>query len=204
MLFEDRSPNKDNRDGKMKIGNADYTGNELILHGNPNGLPSVVGIIPCPFGDELERGIVFDKHLKAIIIRGYVILETKRVKNQAFDKNNNKTSLRVKYRSCKNAEEIHQVAKEISIILKSFDLNELAEYKVAIERIKVGNIPVGNTDWKVDVLEVIESSKEDIDPNDLCVKCGHEYHRHLTWSCTKDGCDCDGFKSIHRKEGNGD
>lgn len=114
---EDKEPKK-----IMESGNAIYYESGTVeIRGHPSGLPAFEGVVPAPFCDETERQRRFQAALDQMTMSGYMILETKRIRNDAFDKTNEKTTLRVKWRTCKNEDEIKAVHAKLMEIIKGKD-----------------------------------------------------------------------------------
>ena len=124
-----------------QYGNAVYGDDgSLEIFGNEQGLPQATAVIPCPWADETERQKRFEDALESLVLKGYFIIETKRIRNEAFDKKNEKTTLEVKYRACKSEQEIHAVASKIKevVMRNGFIPKDIADNKVAIQKLTVG------------------------------------------------------------------
>ncbi len=114
---------------KKRLAFAEYSADikTFEIFGNKEGLPKIKGVIPAPdinHTSEEEREKTFKKVLDNITIEGFYIIKTQRIRNMAFDKKRQKTTLSVEYRPCKNEEEIKLVAERIRKILGLMAINE--------------------------------------------------------------------------------
>lgn len=109
-----------------EIGNAVYYEDGTVeIFGDPSGLPRWDGLTPAPFCDETERQRRFQDAIEHVALEGYLVLETKRVRNEAFDKKGQKTSQYIVARACKNEDEIKAVHAKIMEIMNRGALKQL-------------------------------------------------------------------------------
>ncbi|MFA5715808.1 MAG: hypothetical protein WC998_08705 [Candidatus Paceibacterota bacterium] len=104
-----------------------YDDGTIEIFGNKEGLPAISGTIPAPdinTPSEEERQKRFDQVCANITLQGYFFTKKQRIRNIAFDKPSQKTTLSVRYRACKNEKEIKEVHDLIVEILKSGILKE--------------------------------------------------------------------------------
>ena len=99
-----------------------YDDGTIEIFGNEEGYPRFSGVIPAPdvnTQSEEERKKRFDVACASISIQGYYFTKKRRIRNIAFDKPGQKTTLSVEYRACKNKREINEVHDLVVEILKS-------------------------------------------------------------------------------------
>ena len=99
-----------------------YKDGMIEIFGNESGSPSVTAVCPAPDintknGEERQKR--HDEACNGITLQGYLITSRKLIHNKAFDKRGQKTTLQVKYRPCKNKDEIQMVHSEIIKIIKA-------------------------------------------------------------------------------------
>ena len=93
----------------------------IEIFGNPEGYPRFSGAIPAPdinTASEEERQKRFDEACDALTLQGYFFVKKQRIRNTAFDKPGQKTTLSVSYRACKNENEIKEVRDLILEIIQ--------------------------------------------------------------------------------------
>jgi hypothetical protein len=118
---EDKEPKR-----IMESGNAIYYENGTVeIRGHESGLPKIDGVVPAPFCDETERQKRFQAAIDQITMSGYMILETKRIRNDAFDKKDANTTLQIKWRTCKTEDEIKAVHAKIMDIMNKGATKEI-------------------------------------------------------------------------------
>lgn len=93
----------------------------IEVFGNESGSPEITGLVPSPdvntkSGEERQKR--YDEACNGIILQGYFIVKTELIRNKAFDKPGQKTTLRVVYRPSKNKEELQMVHSNILKIMK--------------------------------------------------------------------------------------
>lgn len=91
------------------------------VFGNKEGSPRITAVIPAPdinHATEEERQKTHTEACNGVTLQGYLITSKRLIRNTAFDKKGQKTTLKIVYRPCKNKEEIKQVAAEIRKIGK--------------------------------------------------------------------------------------
>ena len=102
-------------------------GTIIEIFGNKEGLPAITGTIPAPdinTSSEEERQKRFDQVCAGITLQGYFFTRKQRIRNIAFDKPGQKTTLSIRYRPCKNEKEIKEVRALVVEILRSGILKE--------------------------------------------------------------------------------
>lgn len=110
----------------METGNAIYYEDGTVeIFGDKSGLPEFNTLVPAPHCDEPERQRRYRKAIEQITLQGYMILETKRVRNDAFDKKDQKTSLKIVARACKTEDEIKAVHENIMEIINKGALEQV-------------------------------------------------------------------------------
>lgn len=90
------------------------------ISGCKDGLPRFTGVVPAPdvnTSSEEERVRRHNQACDALYLRGYFIVSRRRVRNPAFDRQGQRTTLKVIYRPCKNKREVEQVHREIKRII---------------------------------------------------------------------------------------
>lgn len=110
-----------------------YDDGSIEVFGNEEGYPRFSGVIPAPdlnTPSEEERQKIFDRACAGITTQGYFFVKKQRVRNTAFDRKDQKTTLSVRYRACKNKKEIEEVHGLIVEILKSGILENSTEAPV--------------------------------------------------------------------------
>jgi hypothetical protein len=98
-----------------------YDDGTIEVFGNKEGYPRLSGVLPAPdinTASEGERQKRFDDACSGITLQGYFFTKKQRIRNTAFDRVDQKTTLSVKYRACKNKKEIEEVHNLIIEILK--------------------------------------------------------------------------------------
>jgi hypothetical protein len=106
----------------VRHGNVEYNddGKGFTIYGNPSGLPSATCVVPAPSvncKDESERQKRFESAIEGCILEGKFIVEQKRIRNTAFDKRDEKTTLQLKIRACKTPDEVNAIHDKIVEIL---------------------------------------------------------------------------------------
>ena len=104
-----------------------YDDGTIEIFGNEEGLPAISGTIPAPdinTSSEEERQKRFDQVCAGISLQGYFFTKKQRIRNIAFDKPGQKTTLSIRYRPCKNEKEIKEVHALVMEILRSGILKE--------------------------------------------------------------------------------
>jgi len=97
-----------------------YDDGSMEISGNEDGMPVIEGVLPAPdvnTASEEEREKRHREGMDSLILNGYFIESARRVRNKAFDKPGQKTTLKVRYRPCKNEGEIRVVKEKIARIL---------------------------------------------------------------------------------------
>jgi len=87
--------------GNLRI-NDDGTGDVIV---DPDGLPAMECIVPCPFGSIEDREEEARRNIEIIHCQGYVVTGQTMMRNEAFDRKGAKTTTRINYRACKTIEE---------------------------------------------------------------------------------------------------
>lgn len=82
----------------------------------PDGLPLSTTILPIPMISELKREKMIEEQKQCIWLHGCVITNTRRVKNPAFDKHDERTSTTFQFRPCKTKDEAEYVLDKIKQI----------------------------------------------------------------------------------------
>jgi hypothetical protein len=101
-----------------------YPDGTISVKWNPENSLEYEGVIPSPdvnTKSEEERKKRHSETLKNITLRGYFTESTQRIHNEAFDKKNQKTTLKVKYRSCRTEKEAAIVMEKIKRELNGGD-----------------------------------------------------------------------------------
>lgn len=111
-------------DREILRGNVKYvqTGKQvdIEIYGNKDETPTITAVVPAPSlncKDESERQKRFDDAIENLILEGQFITSMKRIKNQAFDLDGEKTTLQIVYRPCKNEDEIKAIYDKIRAIM---------------------------------------------------------------------------------------
>ena len=97
-----------------------YADGTIEVFGNESGTPRITGVMPAPdvnTKDGIERERRYTEAITGITLQGYFIESQKFIKNKAFDKKGQKTTLEIVYRPCTNKSEIEQVYKKIITLL---------------------------------------------------------------------------------------
>ena len=96
-----------------------YDSGIIEVFGNKEGYPRYTGVCPAPDVNTKpeDRQKRYDDAINGITLQGYLITYQKFIRNTAFDKKGQKTTLKIKYRPCKNRTEINQVYSKICKIL---------------------------------------------------------------------------------------
>jgi hypothetical protein len=98
-----------------------YDDGTIEIFANKNGYPKISGVIPAPdinHSTEEERQKTHNGACDQITLQGYIITSKRLIQNTAFDKPGQKTTLSIRYRPCKNEDEIRGVYLGIRDILK--------------------------------------------------------------------------------------
>ena len=83
-----------------------------------DGLPSAVGVYPMINIKSSDRLLELDDLLNSYAMRGLYIDELKWIRNTAFDKRGEKTTLQIKLRRCKNKDEAMMIAGKVKRIIE--------------------------------------------------------------------------------------
>lgn len=91
----------------------------IEVFGNPDGYPRYRGVIPAPNINhtEEERTEAHKRACDDLTLQGYLFTKKKLIRNIGFYRPDEKTTLSVAYRPCKDEAEIKQVFQEIKTIL---------------------------------------------------------------------------------------
>jgi hypothetical protein len=103
-----------------RIGYVEYHDDRIEIHGNADGYPRMTGVIPAPdinTPSEEEREKQFKRVCDDLYLQGYFIVSKRRVRNTTFDRQGQKTTLKIVYRPCKTENEIMQVKDEIQRVV---------------------------------------------------------------------------------------
>lgn len=87
---------------------------EISVH--PEGLPRIEGVIPAPdvwMSSEEKRVEFFDTSVMKIYLSGWYVVSQRRIRNTAFDKKGQKTTMKVIVRPCKTKKEAEFVRDKI-------------------------------------------------------------------------------------------
>lgn len=87
---------------------------------NKDGLPSCTVIAPLITYKPEQRLLEVDNILNSYAIRGLFIDELKWIRNEAFDKRGEKTTIQIKFRICKNEDEARMIGGKIKNIVEIF------------------------------------------------------------------------------------
>jgi hypothetical protein len=93
----------------------------VIIPISADGLPSAVGIIPTICYKPEERLKELQNALDSCALQGYWVEGWKWIKNPAFDKDE-KTSVEIKYRVCKNKDEALALVERIKELVNKLGL----------------------------------------------------------------------------------
>ena len=93
-------------------------GQELEVLIVPEGLPRFNAVCPAPFCPDEEREQRFEEARRALILDGYHIVRETRVRNAAFDKKGEQTTMKLVYRPCKDQAEAQWVLEKAAFYLK--------------------------------------------------------------------------------------
>lgn len=107
-----------------------YDDGYMEIFGNEDGMPVIEGVLPAPdvnTSSEEERERRHQEGIDGLILNGYFIESARRVRNKTFDGPGQKTTLKVRYRPCKNEGEIRVVKDKITRILRQKAKGELEE-----------------------------------------------------------------------------
>ncbi len=88
---------------------------EIII--SKDGLPSRIAILPTITCKDKRLQLIEDQ-LDGLALRGYWVDGWKWIKNEAFDRKGEKTSIEIKFRMCKNKEEANIIGQKIKEIIK--------------------------------------------------------------------------------------
>jgi hypothetical protein len=94
----------------------------IEIFGNKEGYPRITGVIPAPdinHSSEEERQKTHAGACNQIALQGYIITSKRLIRNTAFDKPGQTTTLKITYRPCKNEDEIRCVFLGIKDILSA-------------------------------------------------------------------------------------
>jgi hypothetical protein len=83
-----------------------------------DGLPSATAIAPLINYKPEQRLLEADNILNSYAMRGLFIEEFKWIRNKAFDRNGEKTTIQIKVRICKNENEAAMTANKIKGIIE--------------------------------------------------------------------------------------
>lgn len=100
---------------------VEYTKEGFEVFGNITGHPRIKAVVPAPYVNcitEADREKRYRDAIDGIILRGYFITKCQRIRNIAFDRKDQKTTLSLEYRPCMSTDEIQHVAESIRTILK--------------------------------------------------------------------------------------
>jgi len=98
-----------------------YEDGSVEIFGSKEGYPRIMGVVPAPdinTKSEEEREAVHTEACDNITLEGYLITAKKRIRNQAFDKKDQKTTLQIQYRPAMNEEEVNEIHRRITEIIK--------------------------------------------------------------------------------------
>ena len=91
------------------------------IFGNDTGYPRMKAVIPAPdinTPDAEERIRRHQEGVDGIVLQGYLVTKRQLIRNQAFDRKDQKTTLSLAFRPCMSKQEIEVVALQIKEILK--------------------------------------------------------------------------------------
>ena len=83
-----------------------------------DGLPSATAIAPLINYKPEQRLLEVDNILNSYAMRGLFIDELKWIRNEAFDRKGEKTTIQIKFRLCKNEDEATMIAGKIKDIIE--------------------------------------------------------------------------------------
>ena len=87
-------------------------------------------IIPAPFMSEIERQERVKKAIDSKYLEGYFVEIKGRVRNKAFDKKGEKTTIKIVYRPCRSEDEAKFVISKVQELINK-ERGEIAEYREA-------------------------------------------------------------------------
>jgi hypothetical protein len=84
-----------------------------------DGLPSWEGVVPAPFMSETDRQRVHREAIEDAALRGFMVVKQARIRNVAFDKRGEKTTLKIEARTCRNRGEALALARDVVRIIEA-------------------------------------------------------------------------------------
>ena len=105
----------------VKLDYVEYEDDGTIsIRGNRDGFPQITGACPAPDirGPPEERQRQHKEAIENLNLKGYIVVSWRYIHNEAFDGLNQKTTLEVTARPCKNKEEMARLGKKIKTILR--------------------------------------------------------------------------------------
>ena len=100
-----------------------YTEDGFEIFGNKEGLPKITAVVPAPdvnHKTEEDRQKTHTDACNGITLQGYFIVSKRLIRNEAFDKKGQKTTLKIIYRPCKTPKEMAEVRDSIMQIFADF------------------------------------------------------------------------------------
>lgn len=100
-----------------------YTEEGFEIFGNKEGLPRITAVVPAPdvnHKTEADRQKTHTEAVNGLTLQGYYIVSKRLIRNEAFDKKGQKTTLKIIYRPCKTPEEMKEVRDSIMQIFGDF------------------------------------------------------------------------------------
>ncbi len=97
-----------------------YYEDGIEVFGNKEGLPRITAVVPAPdvnHKTEEDRQKTHNEACNGLTLQGYYIVSKRLIRNEAFDKKGQKTTLKLIYRPCKTPEEVMEVRDSIMQIL---------------------------------------------------------------------------------------
>ena len=86
---------------------------------SPDGLPSFEALVPCPWSTPLTREPEVTEAIESVYMRGYYLVGTKLIHNEAFDKPGEKTTTQLSCRCCKTKDEAEFVLGKVKVIVEA-------------------------------------------------------------------------------------
>jgi len=83
-----------------------------------DGLPAATAITPLITYKPEQRLLEVDNILNSYAMRGLFIDELKWIRNEAFDRKGEKTTIQIKFRLCKNVDEATMISGKIKNIVE--------------------------------------------------------------------------------------
>lgn len=116
----------------IRLGYAEYSVPDglITIFGNVDGYPRFTGVIPAPDVNTKTPEIRLKRHAAAcddIILHGYYIISKRLIRNSVFDCPDQKTTMEVSYRVCKNDRECKIVNEQIVNRLAQINKEEECE-----------------------------------------------------------------------------